>query len=178
MRAVRVERTEKTIGYWRSVVFSKNRPLSSEDLIVRTLRLWRELFSCPMNLPEAEPVTVSFGDAFATPETWMGLQICAELFPERVEEFADGTREFLVFSECVFCGYRTTAQDVEGRKEQMLAHDPVHPREPVIQGFLKFREALYYAAMDACPFCGLDAYQWPDLQASRRWRGTTKLMAE
>ena len=73
-RAVRIERTEKTIGYWETVVFSKNagRPLPSEDLIVRTLRLWRELFSRSMNLPEAEPVTVCFDDVFATPEHWMG----------------------------------------------------------------------------------------------------------
>lgn len=167
-----IKRTEKTMGYWKTVLFSKEgQPsLSSEDLIARTFRRWRELFSRPMNLPEGEPVAVCFGNVFATRETWEGLQICAELFPEQVEEFADGKREFLVFSECVFCGYRTTAGDVEARKKQTLAHDLTHRREAVIQDFLTFREDLYYAALQTCPYRGLEAFQWKDTEEWRTFR--------
>lgn len=163
---MRIERTEKTIRCWKTVVFSKEGqpPFSSEELIARTLRLWGELFSRPMNLPEGEPVAVSFEDAFATSETWTGMQTCAQLFPEQVEEFADGAREFLVFSECVSCGYCTTAGDIQGRKKQIAIHDLTCRREETIQDFLRFREDLYYAAMDACPYYGIDAFQWKDTE--------------
>jgi hypothetical protein len=71
------------------------------------------------------------------------------------------------FDQCIFCSFQTQSGDVSSRSKQIAEHEKAHPKESEAREFYRFRQSLHSAAMNLCPYNGLDAFQWRDRE---EWR--------
>jgi hypothetical protein len=73
----------------------------------------------------------------------------------------DGSILFCV-DECIFCNFRTRADNRASRIQQMVEHEKTHPEEAEARDLYKFRQGLDAALMETCCYYGIDVLTFID----------------